>query len=140
MMIVSTSKARRERFGQSIQLGTFNFEIVEEFVYLGSLITNKNILDEEISRRLVLANRTYYGLQKVFNSKFVSRKTKIQMYKTLIFPVLLYATETWSLNKSNESQLNTFEQKILKKIFGPMEDNGVWRKRFNCERYDLYRV
>ena len=65
MMIVSSSKARRERFGQSIQLGLFKFEIIEEFVYLGSLITNNNILDE-ISRRLVLANGTYYGLNKFF--------------------------------------------------------------------------
>ena len=86
-MIVSTSKARREGFGQSIQLAIFNFEIVEEFVYLGFLITNNNILDEEISRRLVLANRTYYGLQKIINSKLLSRKTKIQIYKTLVLPV-----------------------------------------------------
>ena len=89
MMIVSTSKARRERFGQSIQLGTFNFETVEKFLYLGSLITNKNILDEEIGRRLILANRSYYGLQKVFNSKFLSRNTKIQMFGMFLFEITL---------------------------------------------------
>ena len=43
------------------------------------------------------------------------------------------------MNKSNESRLNTFERKILRKIFGPVEDNGVWRKWFNCELYDLYK-
>ena len=96
MMIVSTSKARRERFGQ----------IVEEFVNLASLITN-NILDEEISGRLVLANRTYYGLQKVFNSKMLSRKTKIQFYKTLVRSLIICNGDLAIERKNFEENIRT---------------------------------
>jgi hypothetical protein len=51
-------------------------------------------------------------------------------YKTLILPVALYASETWPLTKNNEIALNTFERKILRKIYGPIQENGTWRKRY----------
>ena len=50
-------------------------------------------------------------------------------------PVLIYASETWPLMKCDEKQLCIFERRI----FGPVEENGVWRKRYNHELYSLFK-
>ena len=56
------------------------------------------------------------------------------LYKTLIRPVLTYASETWVLSKTNERQLAVFERKILRKIYGPLmrEEYGVGDTIKNC--------
>ncbi len=65
--------------------------------------------------------------------------TKIRIYKTIIYPILTYGSETWILNKKEEKQLIVFENKILRKIFGPINEDNVWRKRHNYEIRELYK-
>jgi len=60
------------------------------------------------------------------------------MYKVLTSPVLIYASETWTLSKTNERRLSLFERKVLRYIFGTKQENGVWRKRYNCELYEIF--
>jgi hypothetical protein len=60
------------------------------------------------------------------------------LYKTLIRTVLTYGSETWALSKNSENALNAFERKILRRIFGPVQDNGQWRIRYNKELFELY--
>ena len=65
---------------------------------------------------------------------------KIKVYKTIILPVVLYGCETWSLTLREESRLRVFENRILRRIFGPKRDeNGEWRKLHNEELHSLYR-
>jgi len=64
---------------------------------------------------------------------------KIKLYKTLIRPVLAYGSETRVLSKSDEAILVVFERKILRAIFGPINDNGEWRIKQNNELYTLYK-
>jgi hypothetical protein len=71
-------------------------------------------------------------------SVFKSRKTKTLMYKVLVRPVLTYASETWTLSKTDERLLSVFERRILGCIFGAVQVNGVWRKRYNHELYELF--
>uniref|UniRef100_A0A8D8QY66 Endonuclease-reverse transcriptase n=1 Tax=Cacopsylla melanoneura TaxID=428564 RepID=A0A8D8QY66_9HEMI len=52
--------------------------------------------------------------------------------------VLLYGSEMWALSKSSEKKLVTFENKILRKVFGPVCENGIWRIRKNKEIRDLF--
>jgi hypothetical protein len=94
--------------------------------------------NDTIHNRILLANRAYYGLGNLFTSRSVFRKTKCLLYKTLILPVALYASETWPLRKKNKIALNTFERKISRKMYGPIQENGIWRKRCNHELYNLY--
>ncbi|GFS79500.1 reverse transcriptase domain-containing protein [Trichonephila clavipes] len=77
--------------------------------------------------------------RKQLRSKFISGKTKLRLYKTLILPVLLYARETWTLNLETIRALETFERKALRTIFGPVKDQGCWRTRYNFELYRLYK-
>ena len=65
---------------------------------------------------------------------------KIKIYKTIILPVVLYGCETWSLTLREESRLRVFENRILRRIFGPKRDeNGEWRRLHNEELRSLYR-
>jgi hypothetical protein len=60
------------------------------------------------------------------------------MYKVLVRPVLTYASETLTLSKTDERLLSVFERRILRCIFGTVQENGVWRKRYNHELYELF--
>jgi hypothetical protein len=62
------------------------------------------------------------------------------MYKTIILPVVLYGCETWSLTLKEEHRLRVFENRVLRRIFGPKRDDvtGEWRKLHNEELRDLY--
>jgi len=53
--------------------------------------------------------------------------------------VLAYSSETCVLSKSDEAILGVFERKILRAIFGPTNDNGEWRIKYNNELYTLYK-
>jgi hypothetical protein len=60
------------------------------------------------------------------------------MYKVLVRQVLSYASETWPLSRLDERLLSIFEWRILKYIFGPVEENGTWRRRYNHELDKLF--
>jgi hypothetical protein len=53
--------------------------------------------------------------------------------------MLAYGSETWVLSKSDETRLGVFERKDLRAIFGPTNDNGEWRIKYNDELYTLYK-
>ena len=61
------------------------------------------------------ANRAYFELNKILSFKILSRRTKIRIFKTIIYSILTYGSETWILNKKEEKQLLVFENKILRK-------------------------
>ena len=85
-----------------------------------------------------MANKGFYGLKRQFRSQFLNITNKIKLYKTLIRPVLAYSSETWVVSKPDEAILGVFERKILKAIFGPTNDNGEWRIKYNNELHTLY--
>jgi hypothetical protein len=63
----------------------------------------------------------------------------IKIYKTVILPVVLYGCETWSLTLREEYRLRIFENRVLRRIFGPIrEEAGSWRKFHNDEFHVLY--
>jgi hypothetical protein len=68
------------------------------------------------------------------------KKLKIRIYKTIILPVLLYGSETWSLTLRDKHRLRVFENRVLRSIFGPKRNEvmGEWRKLHNEELRDLY--
>jgi hypothetical protein len=71
---------------------------------------------------------------------FPVKKLKIRIYKTIILPVVLYGCEMWSLTLREEHRLRVFENKVLRRIFGPKRDEltGKWGKLHNKELHDLY--
>ncbi|WP_215796742.1 hypothetical protein, partial [Vibrio anguillarum] len=138
-LLSSNKQSAHSRLGSHVTVDSHNFEVVDNFVYLGTSINNTNNVSLEIQRRITLANRCYFGLSRQLKSKVLSRRTKIKLYKSLIIPVLLYGAEAWTVSTSDETALGVFERKVLRKIYGPLNiGNGEYRRRWNDELYDLY--
>jgi hypothetical protein len=78
-------------------------------------------------------------VQNILSSRLLSKNLKIKKYTTIILPVVLYGCETWSLTLPEERRLRVFENKVLRRIFGPRrhEVTGEWRLH-NEEPNDLY--
>ena len=103
-------------------------------------MTNQNSLREEIKYRLKAGNSLYYLVQTLFYFWLISKNLKIKIYKTIILSVGLCACETWLLTLREECRLKVFENRILRRIFGPKRDeNGEWRRLHNEELHCLYR-
>jgi hypothetical protein len=81
-------------------------------------------------------NRCYYDFQKLLRSSLISCGTKIQIYRTVIRPTVMYGAETWVLTNTDENALNICERKI----FGPVQDAGIRRIRTNKELYNMYKL
>jgi hypothetical protein len=111
------------------------FEKVEEFQYLGALLSTKNDWSREISARIAKAERAFFALSKFFKSKALSKKTKLRLYTAIIRPTLAYGCEVWTTTSVTKRRLRTFENKIWRKICGPVRDAGTndWRRKFNKE-------
>jgi hypothetical protein len=64
------------------------------------------------------------------SSRLLSKNIKINIYKTIILPLVLYGCETWSLTLGKEHRLRVFENRVLRTIFGPKRDEikGDWKK------------
>jgi hypothetical protein len=79
-------------------------------------------------------------VQHLLSSNSPSKNTNIKIYRTIILPVVLYGCETWSLALREEHRLRVFENRVLRKIFGPKRDGvtGEWRGLHNEELNDLY--
>ena len=93
-------------------------------------LTNKNSVQEEIKSRLKLENACYYSVQKLLSSSLLTTNLKIKIYRTIILPVVLYGCETWSLTVREERRLRVFENRVLRRVFGPKMDEVTreWRK------------
>ena len=129
----TTSDNVPQQQANKVNIGGQWFEIVDQFVYLGTLIRADNDISFEIKRRTMSANRCYHGLQRHLRSKLLTTKTKCNIYKTLIRPVLLYGSESWPLTRKDENLLLSFERKVLRTIFGAKQENGSFRRRYNFE-------
>ena len=106
----------------------------------GTTLTNQNSIQEEIKSRLKLGNACYHSVQNLLSSSLLSKNLKIEIYRTIILPFVLYGCETWSLTLQEEHRLRVFENRVLRRIFGPKRDGvtGEWRKLHNEELNDLY--
>ena len=132
-MKMTVNKQNVQNFTTNISIGQYTFEKVKSFLYLGATLNHNGTVTEEISKRIITANKAYYANIKLLKSSVLSRTTKLKIYRTLIRPVITYAAETWTLSHSDENALRIFERKIIRKIYGPVCENGIWRVRSNLE-------
>jgi len=124
----------------SVKIVNSSFERVEQFKYLGTTLTNQNYIQEEIKSRLKSGNTCCHSVQNLLSSSLLSKNLKIKIHRIIILPVVLYGCETWSLILREKRRLRAFENRVLRRIFGPKRDEvtGEWRKRHTEELNDLY--
>jgi hypothetical protein len=108
---------------------------VEELKYLGRNLT-QNSIQEEIKSRLKSGNACCHSVQNLLSFSLLSKDLKSTECRTII----LCGYETWLLTLREECRVRVFEQRVLRRIFGPKRDEvtGEWRKLHNEELSDLY--
>jgi hypothetical protein len=97
-------------------------------------------MHEEINSGLNLENACYHSVQRLLSSRLLSRNLKVKIQKTIILPVVLCVCETWSLMLRELRRLRVFENRVLRRIFGPKRDEvtGEWRKLHSGNLHNLY--
>jgi hypothetical protein len=106
----------QQQIGQELETEEGNVENVTEFEYLGSLITWDNDGTAEIKRRIGKATGAMAGFKNIWRSRNINVKTKLEILKTCVFSVLLYACETWTLKKADKDRLMAFEMRCYRRI------------------------
>ena len=82
-------------------------------------------IQEEIKSRLKSGNACYESVQNLLSSSLLPKYIKIKIYRTTILPVVLYGYETWSLTSREERRLRVFENRMLRRIFGPKRNKAI---------------
>ena len=81
-----------------------------------------------------------HTVQNLLSSSLIFKNIEIKIHRTVILPVVVYGCETWSLRLKEERRLRVFENRVLRRLFGPKRDEvtGEWRKLHNEELNDMY--
>jgi hypothetical protein len=97
------------------------------------LRTDQNCIHEEIRADQIRGLPAYNSVQSLLSSHLLYRNAKVRIYKTIILPFVLYGCQNWSLTLREEHRLAVFENRVLRRIFGPErgEVMGEWRKLHN---------
>lgn len=92
-------------------------EEVDEFNYLGSIISKNNGVLIDVDKRINKARSTFARLNKIWRTSTLTTYTKIKVFKAMVKPVLLYGAESWTITKTIENKLQVFINRCLRRIF-----------------------
>ena len=84
-------------------------ETVSDFILGGSKITAGGDCSHEIKRRLLLGRKVTPNLESILKSRDITLPTKIHLVKTMVFPVVMYGCESWTVKKAECRRINAFE-------------------------------
>jgi len=83
---------------------------------------NQNSIQEERMSRVKLGNACYHLVQNLLSSSLLSKNIKRKIHRTIILHVVLYGCEAWFLTLREEHRIRVFENRVLRRIFGPKRD------------------
>ena len=93
----------------SWQIGGETIETVTDFILGGSKITADGDRSHEIKRRLCLGRKAMTNLDSIFKSRDITLPTKVHLVKDMVFPVLIYGWESWTIRKAEHRRTDAFE-------------------------------
>ena len=80
-----------------------------DFIFLGSKVTADGDCSHEIKRRLLLGKKVMTNLDSILKSRGITLSTKVRLVKTMIFPVVMYGCESWTIKKAERQRIDAFE-------------------------------
>ena len=86
-----------------------NVETVADFIFLGSKITADGDCSHEIKRRLFLGRKVMTNLDSILKSRDITLSTKVHLVKAMVFPVVMYGCENWTIKKAERQRIDAFE-------------------------------
>ena len=84
-------------------------ETVSDFIFLGSKITADGDCSHEIKRRLLLGRKVMTNLDSILKSRDITLPTKVHLVKAIVFPVVMYGCESWTIKKAEHQRMDAFE-------------------------------
>ena len=91
-------------------------EIVTDFILLGSKITADGDCSYEIKRRLLFGRKAMTNLDNILKSRDITLLTKVHLVKAIIFPVVMYGWEIWTIKKAEHQRIDAFELWLWRKL------------------------
>ena len=93
----------------SWQIDGETMKTVTDFIFLGSKITADGDCSHEIKRRLLLGRKVVTNLDSIFKSRDITLPTKVHLVKAMVFPVVMYGCESWTIKKAECQRIDAFE-------------------------------
>ena len=93
----------------SWQIDVETMETVGDFIFLGSKITADSDCSQEIKRRLLLGRKVMTNLDSILKSRDITLSTKVHLVKAIVFPVVMYGCESWTIQKAELRRIDAFE-------------------------------
>ena len=93
----------------SWQIDGVTVEIVTDFIFLGSKITADGDCSHEIRRHLLLGRKVITNLDSILKSRDIILPTKVHLVKSMVFPVIMYGCESWTIKKAEHQRIDAFE-------------------------------
>ncbi|KAA3669964.1 uncharacterized protein DEA37_0012425 [Paragonimus westermani] len=116
LLNMKKTKIMSTRDINNIQVDGKEIGVVENFIFLGSKIQRDGDCSHEIRRRLLLGRKAMISLDKVLKSRDISKQTKIRIVKAMVFPVVTYGSESWTIKKADRRKIDAFELWCWRKI------------------------
>ena len=112
-------------------------ERVMDFIFLGSKITAGGDCSHETIRRLLLGRKAMTNLDSILKSRDMTLLTKVCLVKAMVFPVVMYGYESWTIKKAEHQRINTFElwcwRRFLRVLWTARRSNQSILKEINPE-------
>ena len=105
-------------------------ETVTDFIFLGSKITADGDCSHEIKRHLLLGSKAMSNLDSILKSRDITLPKKVHLVKAMVFPVVMYGCESWTIKKAERQRINAFEllEKTLESPLDSIEIQPVHPK------------
>ena len=117
------------------QIDRETVETVVDFIFGGSKITADYDCSHEIKRRLLLGRKVMTNLDSIFKSRDITLPTKVHLSKAIVFPVVMYGCESWTIKKAEHRRIDAFElwcwRRLLKVPWTARRSNQYILKEIN---------
>ena len=100
-------------------------ETVSDFIFWGSKITAEGDCSHEIKRCLLLGRKVMTNLASTLKSRDITLPTKVRLVKAMVFPVVMYRCESWTVKKAKSRRIDAFELWCWKRLESPLDCRGI---------------
>ena len=111
----------------SWQIDGETMDIVRDFIFLGSKITADGDWSHETKRRLLLGSKAMTNLDSILKSRDITLPAKVRLVKAMVFPVVIYGCESWTIKKAEHRRIDAFELSCWRRLLrvgGEGDDRG----------------
>ena len=127
----------------SWQIGGETIETMRDFIFLGSKITADGDCSHEVKRHLLLISKAVANLDRLLKSRDITLPTKVHLVKAVVFPVVMYGCESWTIKKAEHQRIGAFElwcwRRLLRVPWTARRSNQSILKEISPE-YSLERL